>query len=69
MMSKKPCNFEVYVRYNDINRAIKQFTKKTKKSGIIQEILDRRYYKSKSKLRREMKKRFKRKKSEENNIF
>ena len=68
-MSKKPCNFEVYVRHNDINRAIKQFTKKTKKSGIIQEILDRRYYKSKSKLRREMKKRFKRKRSQENNIF
>ena len=58
-MPKKPCNFEVYVRHNDINRAIKQFTKKTKKSGIIQEILDRRYYKSKSKLRREAKKRFK----------
>ena len=65
-MPKKPCNFEVYVRHNDINRAIKQFIKKTKKSGIIHEVLDRRYYKSKSKLRREAKEKSKRQSNDKN---
>ena len=42
---RKPYNFEVEIRYPDqTDRMVKKFIKKTKKSGIIDELRERRYY-------------------------
>ena len=47
-------NYSVRVRKNDkIERVIKRFIKKTKKLGIIDEVKDRRYFKSNSEKRNE----------------
>jgi len=61
-MSKgKPCHVEVVIHDQDqVGRMIKKFTRKCKKSGLFQELKDRRYFKSKSltkKEKRENKKR------------
>jgi len=52
-MAKKPVYAEVYSRRNEpTERLIRRFAKDVKKSGIIQEIRDRRYYKKPSDRRR-----------------
>tara|TARA_Y100000296_G_C5038962_1_gene188803 strand:- start:373 stop:588 length:216 start_codon:yes stop_codon:yes gene_type:complete len=53
-MAKKPVYAEVKARHNEpTERLIRRFIKSVKKSGIIQEVRDRRYYKKPSDLRRE----------------
>lgn len=44
---KEPVGLEVIVRGNDVQTAIKVFKKKIQKSGILRELRERRYYKSK----------------------
>ena len=52
----KPVNFEVTRRNNeDQMRMIKRFIKKTKKSGIIEQVKKRRYHEPKS-VKRKLKK-------------
>jgi small subunit ribosomal protein S21 len=44
-MAKKPVHVEVQVRRGeDIGRAIRRFNKRVKKSGIIDELLERRFF-------------------------
>ena len=54
-MSKgKPCHIEIVIHDQDqVLRMIKKFTRKCKKSGLFQELRDRRYFKSKSLTRKE----------------
>ena len=54
-MSKgKPCHVEIVITdQNQVARMIKKFTRKCKKSGIFEEVRNRRYFKSKSKTRKE----------------
>jgi len=40
----KPIHVEVYVQNGNIEKAIKRFEKKVKKSGIIEKFLEKRYY-------------------------
>lgn len=56
-MSKKVVNFQVSLREvrGDVNRLIKRFIKKTKKSGILEEYKERRFYEKPSKKRRRKK--------------
>tara|TARA_R100000808_G_C2059571_1_gene91599 strand:+ start:127 stop:312 length:186 start_codon:yes stop_codon:yes gene_type:complete len=57
---KRVVNFEVSLREvkGDVNRLIKRFIKKTKKSGILEEVRERRFYEKPSdKKRRKRKKR------------
>ena len=57
---KKVVNFEVSLREvkGDANRLIKRFVKKTKKSGLLEEVRERRFYEKPSdKKRRKRKKR------------
>ena len=65
-MSKgKPCHVEIVITdQSQVARMIKKFTRKCKKSGIFEEVRNRRYFKSKSltrKEKRENKKRLSRK--------
>ena len=54
-------NYSVRVRKKDnIDRVIKRFIKKCKKQGIIDEIKDRRYFKSNSEKKNEIKRKRKR---------
>ena len=54
-MSKgKPCHVEIVITdQSQVARMIKKFTRKCKKSGIFEEVRNRRYFKSKSKTRKE----------------
>lgn len=54
-MSKgKPCHVEIVIHDQDqVARMIKKFTRKCKKSGLFQELKDRRYFKSESLKRKE----------------
>ena len=53
-MAKKPVYVEVKAKYNEpTERLIRRFIKSVKKSGIMQEIRDRRYYRKPSDVRRE----------------
>ena len=54
-MSKgKPCHVEIVITdQSQVARMIKKFTRKCKKVGIFEEVRDRRYFKSKSKTRKE----------------
>lgn len=54
-MSKgKPCHVEVVIHDQDqVLRMIKKFTRKCKKTGLFQELKDRRYFKSESLKRKE----------------
>jgi len=53
-MAKKPDYVEVKAKYNEpTERLIHRIIKSVKKSGIMQEIRDRRYYKKPSDVRRE----------------
>jgi len=56
-MSKKVVNFQVSLRETkgDVNRLIKRFIKKTKKSGILEEFRERRFYEKPSEKRRRKK--------------
>jgi ribosomal protein S21 len=59
-MSKKS-NITVKPRKNESQeRMVKRFVKKCKKKGIIDEVKDRRYFKSKSQKRNEIKRKRKR---------
>jgi len=56
-----PVNVEVKPRQNESpERMIKRFNKKVKKSGILEEVRERRYFEKPSKLRRLKKQRAKR---------
>ena len=49
----KPVHVEVYIRDQEqFARMLKKFTRKVKKSGILDEVRERRYYTKKSKKRR-----------------
>ena len=51
-------NLTIRSRRNELpDRLVKRFIKKTKKSGIIDEIKERRYYKKPSEKKREAKRR------------
>ena len=61
-MSKgKPCHVEIVITdQNQVARMIKKFTRKCKKTGLFEELRERRYFKKKSqkmKEKRENKKR------------
>jgi len=44
-MAGKPINVEVYVRRGDsIDRAIRRFSKKVKKSGVLEDFIKRKFY-------------------------
>lgn len=53
MGRRTPVHVEVQIRYQDqVERMIKNFSRKVKKSGILEEVRDRRYFKKKSEKRR-----------------
>tara|TARA_Y100000034_G_scaffold135660_1_gene208498 strand:- start:2178 stop:2366 length:189 start_codon:yes stop_codon:yes gene_type:complete len=59
-LKRRVVNFEVSLREvkGDANRLIKRFVKKTKKSGLLEEVRERRFYEKPSdKKRRKRKKR------------
>jgi ribosomal protein S21 len=57
----KPCNIEIIVkRFKNQDIAIKKFIKKTKKEEIVKEVLNRRYFKSKSSIKNEARRKIKR---------
>ena len=57
----KPINVETYVRKNEpIERAIKRFMRRVKKDGIIEEVLQRRFYEKPSQVRHKKKLKIKR---------
>jgi len=44
-MAGKPINVEIYVRRGDsIDRAIRRFSKKVKKSGVLEDFIKRKFY-------------------------
>jgi len=44
-MARKSINVEVYVRRGDsVERAIRRFNKKVKKSGVLEDFIKRKYY-------------------------
>ena len=54
----KPVNVETVVRKDEnIERAIKRFTKKVKKETIIEDVREGRYYEKPSEVKRRLKKR------------
>jgi len=64
-VSRKPVNVEVIVRDPDqTERMIKKFSRKVKKSGILDEVKERRFYTKKS-IKRRLKRKAKKKKSQE----
>tara|TARA_R100000008_G_C3573563_1_gene163762 strand:+ start:1358 stop:1576 length:219 start_codon:yes stop_codon:yes gene_type:complete len=57
-MSKKPVNVEVPLRRDEpIERALRRFTKKVKKSGILDQVRERMYYEKPTDKRRRLAKR------------
>jgi len=62
-MSKgKPVHVEVIIRDQDqLQRLIKKFNRKCKKSGIFDEVKERRYFKKKSQIEKEKRENKKRK--------
>lgn len=61
----KPVNLEITIRYPDqTERMIKKFNRKIKKSGLLDEVKDRRYYTKKS-VKRRLKRLKKRKSSQD----
>jgi ribosomal protein S21 len=53
-MSRKPCHVEVIIYdQNQVEKMIKKFTRKCKKTGLFDELKERRYFKKKSERRRE----------------
>ena len=56
MGKRTPVHAEVYVRDQEqIERAIKKFTRKVKKCGILEEVRERRYHTKRSVKRRKKK--------------
>ena len=45
--NNEPLGLQVIVKGNDVNTAIKIFKKKVQKSGLLKELRERRFYKSK----------------------
>ena len=53
MGRRTPVNVEVKIHDQDqVERMIKKFTRKVKKSGILEEVRERRFFKKKSEIRR-----------------
>jgi small subunit ribosomal protein S21 len=51
-MAGKPINVEIYVRRGDsIDRAIRRFSKKVKKSGVLENLIKGKYYEKPSVVR------------------
>ena len=51
-MAGKPINVEIYVRRGDsIDRAIRRFSKKVKKSGVLENFIKRKFYEKPSVIR------------------
>lgn len=50
--NNEPLGLQVTVKGNDVNTAIKIFKKKVQKSGLLKELRDRRFYKSKGQKRK-----------------
>ncbi len=64
-MSRKPVNVEVIIRDQEqVERMIKKFNRKVKKSGILEEVKERRYFTKKS-VKRRLKRKSKKRKSQE----
>tara|TARA_B100000085_G_C18234237_1_gene387206 strand:+ start:276 stop:515 length:240 start_codon:yes stop_codon:yes gene_type:complete len=64
MSRGKPCHVEVVIHdQSQVERMIKKFTRKCKKSGLFDELKERRYFKKKSQKMKE-KRENKRKKSQ-----
>ena len=64
-MSRKPVNVEVIIRDQEqTERMIKKFNRKVKKSGILEEARERRYFTKKS-VKRRLKRKNKKRKSQE----
>lgn len=54
-MSKRPLNVETPLRRDEpIERALRRFTKKVKKEGILDEVRERMYYEKPSDKKRRM---------------
>mgnify|MGYP001176345725 CR=1 FL=1 len=54
MSRGKPCHVEIVITdQSQVERMIKKFTRKCKKSGIFDQVKNRRYFKSKSLTRKE----------------
>ena len=65
----KQCNIEIVVkRFKDQDQAIRKFIKKTKKEEIVRQVLDRRYFKSKSEKRNEIKRKIKKEKNKQKKL-
>ena len=68
-MAKKPVHVEVYVkRGEDVGRAIRRFNKKVKKSGILDEFLERRFFTKPSAIKNKRNRKRKRLMKRENEI-
>ena len=69
MGRRTPVNVEIVIRdQSQVERMIKKFTRKCKKSGLFEELKERRYYKKKSvklKEKRDRKKRLSRKSTQD----
>jgi small subunit ribosomal protein S21 len=53
MGRRTPVNVEIYVRDQEqFERMVKKFTRKVKKSGVLEEVRERRYYTKPSEKRR-----------------
>ena len=50
--NNEPLGLQVTEKGNDVNTAIKIFKKKVQKSGLLKELRDRRFYKSKGQKRK-----------------
>lgn len=50
--NNEPLGLAVKVKGDDVNTAIKIFKKKVQKSGLLKELRDRRFYKSKGQKRK-----------------
>ena len=69
MSRGKPCHVEIVIHdQNQVERMIKKFTRKCKKSGLFNELKERRYFKKKSvklKEKRERKKKLSQKSTQD----
>lgn len=54
MSRGKPCHVEIVIRdQSQLQRLIKKFNRKCKKSGLFEEVRERRYFKKKSAILKE----------------
>ena len=78
IMAGKPVNVEIYVRRGDsVDRAIRRFNKRVKKSGVLEDFIKRKFYEKPSAIRNRRNRLRKRiiekenqaRKEEENNFY